>query len=350
MLTSRTAVYRLPLGAPEPGGAGVQDGAGEGAAVLNAGGDGAAATVPLLLAGHEDEVVAVDGHGGEARFVEMVGATMDGNGCLWVADWVDDSKATLRRVDAEGNVSTILGDIPGPVEGLHILPNGYLAICKSHALHLLDLGLDPPRGITLAAAPSPPGSPRRTLPGDLGALLDRQPDGTADLEVVVGDTAFPVHRALLGARCDYFRQRLESGFSDGASARLSLPDADPAAFALLLRFLYTGAVDIPAALSRPVAELADRLLLPELCRDAQAQVLAEVGPESMVDAMLWAESRGPGFSLLLSELKAWHLEHYEEVLRQARSSLKRLAVESPDLMLELHEGLGQRSAKKSHGA
>ncbi|KXZ50574.1 hypothetical protein GPECTOR_16g749 [Gonium pectorale] len=225
-----------------------------------------------------------------------------------------------------------------------MLPSGYLAVHMVDELRILDLGLKPLRDIA-APAPPPPGPPRRTLPGDLGALLDRQPDRTADLEVVVGDTAFPVHRALLGARCDYFRQRLEGGFADGAVARLSLPDVDPEAFALLLRFLYTGAVDIPAALLRQVAELADRLLLPELCRDAQAQVLAEVGPESVVDAMLWAESRGAGFSQLLSELKAWHLEHYEEVLRQARSSLKRLATEDPELMVELMESREARVTK-----
>ncbi|KXZ47320.1 hypothetical protein GPECTOR_36g44 [Gonium pectorale] len=226
-----------------------------------------------------------------------------------------------------------------------VLPNGDLALCVCIGIHVLDLGLAPPPDM-LPLAPAVAARPAgRTLPVDLGALLDRQPDGTADLEVVVGDTAFPVHRALLGARCDYFRQRLQGGFADGAAARLSLPDAEPEAFALLLRFLYTGHVDIPAALARAVAELADRLLLPELCLGAQARVLATPGPETLIDTLLWAESRGPGYSQLRASLAELYLEHHQEINHSWADGLRRLMAESPELMMELVLKLGGRAAQ-----
>ncbi|KAG2500383.1 hypothetical protein HYH03_001956 [Edaphochlamys debaryana] len=233
-----------------------------------------------------------------------------------------------------------MAHLEGTLQLPAILPNGYLALSKSDepSLLVLDLGLKP-APLLPPAPPGPAGPPRRTLHADMGALLDAQPDGTAGLTLVVGDRRFPVHRAILIARCDYFRSQLEGGFADGAAAELSLPDADPAAFELLLHFVYTGTVDIPAALAPAVAELADRLLLPELCSGAQAVVLSGVSAETVVGSLLWAERLGASFSGLLSLLKACYLEHHEEVLEAAPDGLKRLSVESPDLMVELVGGL-----------
>ncbi|KXZ42589.1 hypothetical protein GPECTOR_132g601 [Gonium pectorale] len=329
IVSSKTALYRMPLGNP--------------------------GSELALWAGQEGGRGALDRRGLEARFHDIYALAAGGDGCVYVVDgrW---GNASVRRVDPSGAVTTIASDLELIARDAAILPNGYLAIVGDHDLRVLDLGLPPPRDIVLppnpaaAATAAAASSPARTLPGDLGALLDRQPDGTADLEVVVGDRAFAVHRALLAARSDYFRQLLGGGFAEGGAARLSLPDADSEAFALALRFLYTGAVDVPAAQVRPVAELADRLLLPELCRDAQERLLAEIGPESVVDAMLWAEGRGPGFSQLLAGLKAWCLEHYEEVVRLAGDSVDRLAVERPLLMAELAKGYVGRAAKRPRPA
>ncbi|KXZ47188.1 hypothetical protein GPECTOR_37g194 [Gonium pectorale] len=324
IVSSRTALYRMPLGDP---------GAGLG-----------------LWAGQEGEGGARDGPGMEARFGSVMGLAAGGDGCVYVVD-EDSGRTSVRRVDPSGAVTTIASGLQFDPNDAAILPNGYLAIVNDDCLHVLDLGLLPPPDIALPPTPTRPLLPAaRTLPGDLAALLERQPDGTADLEVVVGDRTFHVHRALVAARSDYFRQLLGGGFAEGGAARLSLPDADLEAFALVLRFLYTGAVDVPAAQVRPLAELADRLLLPELCRDMQARLLAEVGPESVVDAMLWAEARGPCFSQLLAELKAWCLEHYEEVVRLAGNSMERLAAVLPSLMVELVKGYVGRSAKRPRPA
>ncbi|KXZ47183.1 hypothetical protein GPECTOR_37g189 [Gonium pectorale] len=327
VVSSMTALYYMPLGVW---------GAGLG-----------------LWAGQEGERGVRDGAGREALFICITGLAADGNGCVYVVD-SDSGRTSVRKVDPSGAVTTIAYGLKLSAGSAAILPNGCLAIAGDCRLHVMDLGLLPPRDIALPPA-APAASLRplpaaRTLPSDLGALLERQPDGTADVEVVVGDRTFHVHRALVAARCDYFRQLLGGGFAEGGAARLTLPDTDPEAFALVLRFLYTGAVDVPAAQVRPLAELADRLLLPELCRDAQERVLAEVGPESVVDAMLWAEGRGPGFSQLLADLKAWFLQHYEEVLGAAEGSIDRLAVERPMLMAELFKGCAARSAKRPRPA
>ncbi|KAG2500323.1 hypothetical protein HYH03_001899 [Edaphochlamys debaryana] len=329
---------------------------------LGAGDARAGAAEPELLAGREGVGGSVDGHGTAALLGDVYGIALDGDGCIYAAE-VDNwqSASALRRIDPDGHVTTIASGLEGLLCRPGVLPSGYLALCGRDHMLVLDLGLKPPRGVggSGRGAGGPGGrggdglgcssedgaggegragaggKPRRTLHADMGALLDRQPDGTADLTLVVGDRRFPVHRAILIARSDYFQQRLEGGFADGAAAELSLPDADPDAFALVLRWLYTGAVDIPAALAPAVAELADRLLLPELCSDAQAVVLSGVEVESVVDSLLWAERCGHAFAPLLTQLKAWYLAHHEEVVDRAPSGLRRLATEAPDLMVAL---------------
>ena len=199
----------------------------------------------------------------------------------------------------------------------------------------------------VAAAPPP-----RSLPSDLGALLEAASDG-ADTAVVVGGRRFHCHRLILSARCDYFRQRLAGdGFADARAAELELPDADADAFALLLRWLYTGGADIPAEQARGVAELADRLLLPELCDAALEVVASAAAADNVVDRLLWAaaccDARGSGggggggassFARLLARLKGWYVEHHGQVAAEAGASRKRLAEAAPGLSVELTDAL-----------
>ncbi|KAG2487123.1 hypothetical protein HYH03_014236 [Edaphochlamys debaryana] len=324
VMACATALYRLPLG---PGG-----------------GAGAA---PVLLAGHPDLRGERDGRGNRARFEQLTSIAVDGDGGVLVTEdsGVQSGLNTgaLRRVTSDGGVTTLASGLTGRSnEQPFVLPNGYLTVCDpdTRSVLVLDLGLKPlPLGPTPAAAAAPP---RRTLHADMGALLDAHRDGTADLTLLVAGRRFLAHRAVLAARCDYFKHRLmHEGFADGAAAELDLPEADPAAFELLLRFVYTGAVDnIPAAQAPAVAELADRLLLPELCADAQAVVLTRVSAGTVVGSLLWAARLGGSFSGLQSSLKAWAVEHYEAVRKSG--SLRRLMAEGPGLMEGLADALAKR--------
>ncbi|KAG2492372.1 hypothetical protein HYH03_009320 [Edaphochlamys debaryana] len=307
--------------------------------LLGAGGERGPA--PVLLAGRPGEQGERDGRCSRARFKGPTSIAADGDGNIFITEdrgarRVSNTSA-VRRVTPDGSVTTLASALTGRFHTQpFVLPNGYLAICDgdSKSLLVLDLGLKPLSLLPAPAAPAAPAAPpRRTLHADMGALLT-QPDGTADLTLVVAGRRFLAHRAILAARCDYFKQRLAlGGFADGAAAELDLPDADPAAFELLLRFVYTGAVDIPASLAPSVAELADRLLLPELCADAQAVVLSGVSAATVVGSLLWAERLGGSFSGLVSSLKAWAVEHYEEV--RGSGSLRRLMAESPELMEDM---------------
>ncbi|PNH04102.1 ARM REPEAT PROTEIN INTERACTING WITH ABF2 [Tetrabaena socialis] len=331
---SSPALYRLPLGASN--------------------------AQPLLLAGP----AALTGRAGGIPGSWVSGLVVDGAGDVHVAVVIDDAPAAggeggpsatvFRRVASDGAVTSIDLRLAGLWLCPAILPNGYLALCSAvGALTVLDLGLQPPPGH--AANPTAAdtdgdcagGPPPRTLPADLAALLDQQPDDTADVAVLVGGRTFHAHRLILSARSDYFRQLVGSNFAEGSARQLSLPDAHADAFAVVLRFVYTGtATDIPAAQAQAVAELADRLLLPELCRLAAAQVGAGVSAGTVVGLLLWAEARGPAFSELLSRLKAWYVANHEAVAEAAPDSFERLAVQSPKLMAELVLGYTLRTKRQ----
>ncbi|PNH09114.1 ARM REPEAT PROTEIN INTERACTING WITH ABF2 [Tetrabaena socialis] len=330
MYATRSALYRLPLDA------------------------NAAAAAPVLLAGVEGVLGAVDGRGPDARFFQVTGLAVDGEGAVWVADIDASLTATaVRRVAADGTVTTVVARVDGCCWRPVILrdPNGCLACFSQNTLFLLYLSLKPPPSCCIAPAPAPPaGLPPRTLPADFGALLDRQPDGTADVTILVGGRTFHAHRLILLVRSDYFRQRLAGGFADGCLQELSLPDADPDAFKLILWFIYTGVVaDIPGAQAQALVELADRLLLPELCQLALAVVEAGVSACTVVGMLLWAEACSPAFSELLSRLKAWYVEHTVAVLEEAPDAVERLAEQRPALMVELTRDYVRTSKRSRTG-
>ncbi|XP_017304777.1 BTB/POZ domain-containing protein 7-like, partial [Diaphorina citri] len=79
-------------------------------------------------------------------------------------------------------------------------------------------------------------------------------------------SCFPIHRAILSARCPFFRNLLSEYPGHGSQIRFDLttPGVDMNVFAALLRFLYTGDIgprdsDINLAALRQVA---DELITP----------------------------------------------------------------------------------------
>ncbi|PNH07417.1 Kelch repeat and BTB domain-containing protein 4 [Tetrabaena socialis] len=303
-------------------------------------------TAPVLLAGVEGMFGEVDGAIVDSRFYSINGLTVDGDGNVYVLDF-DQTVTCLRRVGVDGSVTTLaevaVGDCWRPI----VLPNGNLAVCGDDGvMHVLDLDLTPPHWQATAppvcspVAKPAPGPPPRTLPADLGALLDRQPDGTADVTIVVSGRTFHAHRGVLSARSDYFRQLFGSDFADGAAAQHTLEDADAAAFDATLHYIYQGTAEFAPAQTQAVADLAGRLLLPELCRLASEQLAAGVSAGSVVGLLLWADARGPAFLELISRLKGWYVQHHEEVVDEAPESIRRLAAANPTMMVELMMQLG----------
>ncbi|GIL67424.1 hypothetical protein Vafri_20809 [Volvox africanus] len=189
-----------------------------------------------------------------ARFSLITYMLLDSLGRLIVVERdPHDVEPYLRMVWPCGLVTTLATDfaLSGSEFGLALLPGGWLAV---HAwsgskmqLVRLEPGLQPSLPATApgtgcsgalanggafgaAAAAGLPGLPGLDgLAADLGALLDGGCSGSgevgksavgADVEVVVGDRSFSCHRAILGARCEYFRRLFQSGFADSSRSEV----------------------------------------------------------------------------------------------------------------------------------
>ncbi|GLC65302.1 ubiquitin-specific protease ubp15 [Pleodorina starrii] len=166
---------------------------------------------------------------------------------------------------------------------------------------------------------------------DLLTLL-QDPGPASDLTLTAGGRSFPVHRAILAARCEFFKTMFASGFDDSTSKQVAMPDTDPDALQLLLRFIYGGVLDsCPQALLKPAAELADRLRLTDAHAELEECILNGTGPESIVDDMLWAERRGS--SKLSKSLQRDYLKTH--VKKVSESAMATLAEHNPKLMARL---------------
>ncbi|KAG9282971.1 BTB/POZ domain-containing protein 7 [Astyanax mexicanus] len=80
----------------------------------------------------------------------------------------------------------------------------------------------------------------RTLHQDLAALYQHK--YCTDVDLIFQDACFPSHRAILAARCPFFKKLLSSSPGYGAEVLLDVGTAgmDAAMFSSLLHYLYTG--------------------------------------------------------------------------------------------------------------
>ncbi|KAG2500490.1 hypothetical protein HYH03_001270 [Edaphochlamys debaryana] len=348
------AANPLGLGAGAGAGADAAGGGGGGgplggAAGGGAGGGGAAAAAARGRAGAAGggAAGALAGSSAGCSFSGVSGLVADGEGRLVVAD-----RQQVVRLAPGGGVEAVVsvgkGDTSWGAVGCYpcVLPNGWLALCQYHDRRVLLLRM----GLRPAGAAAQRLAWHEGLPGlvtDLARLL-ACPDGSDDVTLVVGGSAFRCHRLILGARCAYFRRLFAGGFADSGAREVVLQDADPEAFQLLLTHLYTGDLAFPPHTLRAVAELADRLLLPEVTSFVHRRLLASTAAGSVVGDMLWAYRMG--FADLLAGYKDWYLAHQPQVLAAAPEAVRDLCASAPGLMFDLHCETVSRGAGGTCGA
>ena len=252
-----------------------------------------------------------DGTGPQVRFHQPYGVAVDGGGNVLVADFYGHR---VRMVTPAGATSTLAGDgtlgaTDGQgaaarfhqMRGLAVDAAGNLLVCDSdnHRVRRVAVGLAPPASLR-APEPAAP-APLQVLANNFATLLDEGEDTYHDVEFLVQGETIRAHKAVLSARCEYFATMLASGFAEGTGTGgggggatsssgggpappLSVADTTPAAFRSLLRFLYTGAVELEEASVLDVACLAQRYLVADLHARCVAHCDANI---SLTNALPW---------------------------------------------------------------
>ncbi|EFJ51439.1 hypothetical protein VOLCADRAFT_87741, partial [Volvox carteri f. nagariensis] len=251
---------------------------------------------------------------------------------LYVTDY-----RTINRVTAQGLLEPVVGH-----EGCSY--DGGVVACR--ASHRVDGPIGLARFVSVIDITADEYSSSGTAGSAAMEPLRIAAESPPDVVIIAGDggTSFPAHRAVLSARCLYFRKLFSASFGGGGGGgaassgsddivEVPLRGTDPDALAVVLRHIYTGSFEhltataaaAAASTSEPlraVAALADRLLLPQLCAHAQELLLRDLAPDTVVSEMLWAERAG--LQTLLAQLEQYFVVHAAEVAQQAPQSVDRL--------------------------
>jgi speckle-type POZ protein len=134
---------------------------------------------------------------------------------------------------------------------------------------------------------------------DIAGLLAADGGGVvgADVSFSVGGETVPAHRAVLAARSPVFRAELFGPMSDATSPSIALQDVDPAAFRLMVRYIYTDALpgdaelgDFPTETVRHLLAAADRYALDRLKLMCAQKLWEKVTADTIASTLAFAET------------------------------------------------------------
>lgn len=104
-----------------------------------------------------------------------------------------------------------------------------------------------------------------------------------DAEIVCSGTVFPVHRAVLAAESPVFAAAFTGQMQEASTCRLDIKDASAEATEALLKYIYTGQLDLK--LAADVLPLAHCYQLLQLAHRCGEQMLETVTSENVVCVM-----------------------------------------------------------------
>ncbi|CAO2207326.1 unnamed protein product [Urochloa humidicola] len=142
-------------------------------------------------------------------------------------------------------------------------------------------------------------TPMRMPPPDIGIHLGRLLDSTigTDISFVVDGEQFPAHRAVLAVRSPVFEAELFGSMADATMSSITVQDIEPAAFKVMLRFMYTDSFpadeelgDSPADLLQHLLAAADRYALDRLKLICSLKLIEYVSVDTVGSFLVCAET------------------------------------------------------------
>ncbi|CAM0904489.1 unnamed protein product [Alopecurus aequalis] len=129
----------------------------------------------------------------------------------------------------------------------------------------------------------------------LGQLLDSAHG--SDVSFIVDGKKFTAHRAVLAARSPVFKAELFGAMAEATMSHITLEDVDPAAFEVLLRFIYTDVLPPDDDLAGSLVEMyrhllaaADRYAMDRLKLMCADKLLDNVSVDTVADTLDCAET------------------------------------------------------------
>ncbi|XP_058439286.1 kelch-like protein 30 isoform X3 [Marmota monax] len=136
----------------------------------------------------------------------------------------------------------------------------------------------------------------------------------ADVTLLVGGRELPCHRSLLALSSPYFHAMFSGDFAESFSARVELPDVEPAVVGQLLDFVYTGRLTITQTNVEALTRTASRLHFPAVQKVCGRYLQQQLDATNCLGICEFGEQQG----LLGVAAKAWAFlrENFEAVAQE----------------------------------
>ena len=179
---------------------------------------------------------------------------------------------------------------------------------------------------TALSAPPPPALRKFTLAGGT-ALPSRQIEmwtqgKFCDATITVEGRQFDAHRMALVSGSDYFHGAFTSGFAEGGTAHVSLPDLKASAFEAVLSFVYTGECEVWEEDLPTLLQCASYLQAKALLVAACDAVKVRLVPENILS--YWSLADAHSMDELACVAKEEALRHFEAVVAASEAEFAAL--------------------------
>ncbi|KAF9160212.1 hypothetical protein DFQ26_005773 [Actinomortierella ambigua] len=127
------------------------------------------------------------------------------------------------------------------------------------------------------------------LTEELGHLVNDET--TSDVKFLIGkdEEVRHGHSLVLASRSPYFRLALNQSWKEVAEGVFRKPNIEPPVFDLLLRYMYTGKIEMKMDAFVPVVDAARELQLTQLVSACEDYGCQAVGMETVCDLLLLAD-------------------------------------------------------------
>lgn len=116
-----------------------------------------------------------------------------------------------------------------------------------------------------------------------------QEDCFCDVRLQVAQQQFQAHRLVLAGASPYFKAMFTSGMTEGKLDCITLHDVRPAVFEKLIRFMYTGEIQVCGETCQEVLAAADMLQLLPVVAVCRAFLVQQLAPDNCVGIFLLGE-------------------------------------------------------------
>lgn len=113
-----------------------------------------------------------------------------------------------------------------------------------------------------------------------------------DVTLVAGQVRIPAHRLVLCAASDYFAAMFNSGLSETNLGEVVLKDVDPDALAVLIRYVYSGKLEIKEETVENLLSTSALLQFNSVVADCSAFLVKRLHPSNCIGISRFADSQG----------------------------------------------------------